>query len=571
MKNLKIGTKLIVIGVGMSAVLGLILVGLNLWQSTKTESIAEEEVKKLVLQQKESIVDGVVAMVTSQQELLEQKISADLNVARSLLKQAGEVRFVERTTNWQAINQFSRTVNSVELPRMYAGDIWLGQNYDLSVKSPVVDDVKEMISSTSTIFQRMNDNGDMLRVSTNVATLDNKRAVGTYIPAINPDGTPNGVLKKVLNGERFIGRAFVVNRWYVTAYEPIRESNKVVGMLYVGVPEESAVSLRRQIMDISVGETGYVFVLDPQGKYIISEKGRRDGESLWDQKDASGNAVFQDMIKQAMSLKSDEYKEFKYQWKDEGSQSFRERTVVLTYYEPWQWVIGVGSWSEEFTRGVQKINHANKFSRNLLLIVLVVVLAGACVVWVFISRSIVGPVQQVVSLLKDASGGDLTKRLKVNTKDEIGEMSVYFNQFVEKLESSIGKIGSSAGTLSTSAMDLSSVSTQTAQSVRTLSERTSLIAAASEETSANTDSVAGGMDQATNSLSSVAGATEEMSATVSEIAGNTEKARRISEQAMQHRHKESPVPCRHWVPLPRRLTGSPKLSPRFPPRPICWH
>ena len=46
-------------------------------------------------------------------------------------------------------------------------------------------------------------------------------AIGTYIPAVNPDGEPNPVISRVLKGQTFRGRAYVVNDWYMTAYEPI--------------------------------------------------------------------------------------------------------------------------------------------------------------------------------------------------------------------------------------------------------------------------------------------------------------------------------------------------------------
>ena len=69
----------------------------------------------------------------------------------------------------------------------------------------------------------MNDKGDMLRVCTNVMKTDGKRAVGTFIPATNPNGQPNPVVQTVLKGQTFKGKAFVVDRWYLTAYEPIKD------------------------------------------------------------------------------------------------------------------------------------------------------------------------------------------------------------------------------------------------------------------------------------------------------------------------------------------------------------
>ncbi|MDE2357202.1 MAG: Cache 3/Cache 2 fusion domain-containing protein, partial [Alphaproteobacteria bacterium] len=98
-----------------------------------------------------------------------------------------------------------------------------------------LDEVQSLVGGTATIFQRMNEQGDMLRVATNVQTSDGKRAVGTYIPVTMPDGTPNPVVATVLTGKTYHGDAYVVNAWYDTAYEPIlNDAGQVIGMLYVG-------------------------------------------------------------------------------------------------------------------------------------------------------------------------------------------------------------------------------------------------------------------------------------------------------------------------------------------------
>jgi methyl-accepting chemotaxis protein len=150
-----------------------------------------------------------------------------------------------------------------------------------------------------------------------------------------------------------------------------------------------------------------------------------------------------------------------------------------------------------------------------------------------ISRNITHPIRRTVEMLKDISQGegDLTKRLSVTSQDEIGELAKHFNQFVEKLQGIIGRVAANAVTVASSATELSAVSSQTTNAVRTMSEKTASVAAAAEEASANTNSVAASMEQAATNLASVASATEEMSATVGEIAANSEKARTISEQA----------------------------------------
>jgi two-component system NtrC family sensor kinase len=72
---------------------------------------------------------------------------------------------------------------------------------------------------------------DDIRIATNVTTTEGERAVGTEVSAEVYD-------QVVGQGIPWVGRAFVVNDWYFTAYEPIRdETGGIVGMLYVGMLE----------------------------------------------------------------------------------------------------------------------------------------------------------------------------------------------------------------------------------------------------------------------------------------------------------------------------------------------
>jgi two-component system NtrC family sensor kinase len=124
---------------------------------------------------------------------------------------------------------------------LYGGRI-LNRNYD------IVDTVKDIVYrgekhrgrdiGTATIFQ------DDLRISTNVTTLDGTRAIGTRVS--------EEVYDQVIGqGLPWIGRAFVVNAWYITAYEPIRDvRDEIIGMLYVGMLEAPYVDLKRRVVFI---------------------------------------------------------------------------------------------------------------------------------------------------------------------------------------------------------------------------------------------------------------------------------------------------------------------------------
>ena len=110
----------------------------------------------------------------------------------------------------------------------------------------LVDNIRELVfqnriydnksEGTVTIFQ------DDVRIATNVLTNENKRAIGTRISEI----VYNEVVKK---RGTWVDRAFVVNDWYLTAYEPIFDiDNNIIGVLYVGILEKPFIETERAIV-----------------------------------------------------------------------------------------------------------------------------------------------------------------------------------------------------------------------------------------------------------------------------------------------------------------------------------
>jgi len=122
------------------------------------------------------------------------------------------------------------------------GGILLNRNYE------IVDRVKEIVfkgekykgreTGTATIFQKD------LRISTNVKDEKGERAIRTLLS--------KEVKKAVLDeGKPWTARAFVVNNWYITAYEPIKNINsQIVGVLYVGTLEKPYLDTANRVMFI---------------------------------------------------------------------------------------------------------------------------------------------------------------------------------------------------------------------------------------------------------------------------------------------------------------------------------
>jgi len=286
-------------------------------------------------------------------KLINSNLEKSLDYMQTLIKRNGGEKFSGNQLSWNAINQYTKEVQTISLPALTIGNITFPQNFSLQQNTPIIDDVKDHYEGTYTIFQRMNEEGDMLRIATNVETLDNQRAIGTYIPAVNPDGSPNPVISEIMTGKAYEGTAYVVNRWYQTLYRPlIDNSGRVTGIIYAGVSLDVKVpELRKSIIDRVVGKTGYVYILkgsgSNKGEYIISYKGERDGENLLDSKDADGNLFVQQLIEKTTSALPGSITKLSYLWGNPGEDNPRKKIVSATYFPAFDWVIGAGIYEEE--------------------------------------------------------------------------------------------------------------------------------------------------------------------------------------------------------------------------------
>ena len=150
------------------------------------------------------------------------------------------------------------------------------------------------------------------------------------------------------------------------------------------------------------------------------------------------------------------------------------------------------------------------------------------------SRIISSPLNATTMLLKDiAEGeGDLTRRLDVNTEDEIGQMRNWFNLFVDRIHMIVKKIISDSSNLNDSSENLSTFASDLSRLAKSTSSKVNNVATASEEMSTNMDCVAAAAEQISTNMNSVTYAVEQMSKTVNEIARNAEKARSITNNAV---------------------------------------
>jgi len=315
---------------------------------------------------------------------------------------------------------------------------WLGQNFQKEISTPVVDDVVKLVGGTCTIFQRMNEDGDMLRIATNVANKEGRRAIGTYIAATDEKGVRNPVIENILKGNSYSGRALVVDSWYITNYSPLKdEKGNVIGMAYVGVKQSSVdESLRNAIMNIKIGESGYVCVLggggSQLGQYIVSPNGSAEGENVYDVRDASGKQVMKDMI-DASKASGKKNVFYEYQWQNKGEASPRLKVASLIYFDKWDWVISATVYPDEFNKSAAAINSSiNNLSMNSIYAA-VLSLILALLFTVSIGNGVGRNITEILNTIKGLTENILLGNL--NVRGDKKKVTIEFAPVIEGLNS----------------------------------------------------------------------------------------------------------------------------------------
>jgi methyl-accepting chemotaxis protein len=535
-KKMKLKMKLLLIGVTMTITPLLFISLIVFFQNKDNTRIAKEQSVKLAEADFTHSVQAIYTLAKTQQDVIKQNLKNSLNVALDIIKKEGGLTlFDDDNVSWNATNQFTKKQHTVEQPKMYVGQRWFGKVSQKNDHVIVVDEIQKLVGTTCTVFQKMNEKGDMLRVATSIIKKNGKRAIGSYIPAINPDGKPNPVVSSVMKGKTFEGIAFVVNAWYITSYKPMYDDNKkIIGMLYVGIPQEKTSTLRDTIMGLKIGKTGYVYVLDSKGNYVVSKNGKRDGENILNERDNSGKEFVKEIVSIGKVLKPYEVGKYSYQWKDSGSTNIRNKVVKMVYFKPWNWIIVAGTYEDEILESATMIEENSIKGFIVLSVITFISLLISVIIWIFVARKIVSPVNDAVESLKDIAGGegDLTMRLDERSGDEIGEMARWFNKFIGSLHQMVSEISTNTKNIDSSSHNLIEIASELTKGAEDTKNRALNVSAASEEMSTNLNSVASAMEQSSSNTSVVASAAEEMTITINEIAKNTEQAAEITKKAV---------------------------------------
>jgi methyl-accepting chemotaxis protein len=174
-------------------------------------------------------------------------------------------------------------------------------------------------------------------------------------------------------------------------------------------------------------------------------------------------------------------------------------------------------------------------ARQAFLMQSVITLAGITIVFMMtmylsVSRFVRRPLSRVIEGLQDISEGegDLTKRLEIASKDELGILARLFNTFVEKLQATVEKIQHSGFQVTSSSTELAATAKQQEVTIKTQVDSTNKVLKSVEEISTVTENLV-------ETMQGVASITEE----TAESTGNEQTDLARMAEAMQHMENAS--------------------------------
>jgi methyl-accepting chemotaxis protein len=184
-----------------------------------------------------------------------------MQIRSEATRQASMMQESHLKTFWELLRSKGKGFRVVE-GKLLAGNYVLNGAYELP------DRIKEIFGGTATIFM-----GD-IRISTNVRTVDDSRAVGTRLQGPAYDA----IFRK---GKPYRGEALILGVPYLTAYDPIRGNNgEIIGALFVGIKKSEFFASYERLKINSMAMSATLIIILRCLLFCWSERGKRPNRFL---------------------------------------------------------------------------------------------------------------------------------------------------------------------------------------------------------------------------------------------------------------------------------------------------
>jgi methyl-accepting chemotaxis protein len=238
-------------------------------------------------------------------------------------------------------------------------------------------------------------------------------------------------------------------------------------------------NLKNTIKTTKIGKTGYLYIMDSKGTLVVHPDKKFDGTSIKDY----------DFTKEMIKKKNGT---IRYKW--EG----RYKVVSYKYVPTKDWIVAGGSYEDEFVGSAVTSIRMVTFSSSIILLIIFLL-------WFryTFKINVLNPIDELQHLFEKISEGDLTKTLKVKSKDEIGSIIENVNRMVNQMNSALSGVSNATREVTSSAEAVAISSDEMTKGAEEQAEKISQVEVATHEMSATIQEIAKNIDEVTAETSSV--------------------------------------------------------------------
>jgi methyl-accepting chemotaxis protein len=204
-------------------------------------------------------------------------------------------------------------------------------------------------------------------------------------------------------------------------------------------------------------------------------KSELNGKDLSDYKDPNGKRLF---VEAADTVRQHGSGFVSYMWPKPGKDQPVAKLSFVKGFDPWGWVVGTGIYIDD-------VDAAWYASATAAAAISLVCLAALLLISWCAWRSIFRRLREIVDCIRDVAEGegDLSKRLGIDSHDEVGELAQWFNKFMDTLRDIISKVAVSTDRIAAASEELSATALESAEGSRAQSDQAAQMATAVKEMS----------------------------------------------------------------------------------------
>lgn len=368
------------------------------------------------------------------------------------------------------VEQLDKNITKVVKVKTDAADFFSKWITEKKLKQKGTTDIQERFEQ----FMSMNDDTEGIFVASSdgkvFSRYPNQKMPADYV-ATERDWYKDGWAK---NGELSVSAPYPTastGTLVITISKKLEDGSGVIAM------NLDIANLVKESNSINIGKQGYAFISSPDRKYVAHPK-KKAGTTL------SGGEWLEKLYSQ-----------------DNGAMSYmfegKEKQMEFTTNKATGWKI-VG------TMFVSEVEEAAQPVFNMAAIILTGALIIGGILIFFIIRSITKPLSTLVSSSKKISQGDLTEKIDVRSKDEIGQLGTSFNEMSESLRDVIQAVQTSVENVASSSEELTASAGQTTKATEHITSSIETFSNGNENQSEMVEQSAAHLKQMNEGLNEVA-------------------------------------------------------------------